>query len=174
METDRGTLKVTIARAFEQPLVARLMQLYLHDFSTFAQLDPSHGDVDDDGLFPYPWLDFYWTEKKREPFLFRVDGRLAGFALIGGWSASGRGTDWGMAEFFVMRKYRRCGFGSEGTRQILGSHPGLWEIPVASYNQPAAMFWRKAIYSLDGYDVEELTGDGVRWSGPILRLTPRT
>src|SRR5688572_5313813 len=90
METDRGTLKVAVASVLEQPVVARLMQLYLHDFSEFAQLDPSHGDVDDDGLFPYPWLDLYWTEKKREPFLFRVDGRLAGFALIGGWSASGR------------------------------------------------------------------------------------
>lgn len=72
-----------------------------------------------------------------------------------------------------MRKYRRCGLGAHAARQIIRSHPGVWEIPILSCNLPAQAFWPNAVAGLAGYDVEELSGDGERWSGPILRLVPK-
>lgn len=173
MESIGNALKISVALASEQAIVARLMQLYQHDFSEFARVDQSWGDVDDHGLFSYIYLDSQWTEERRKPFLFRVNDRLAGFAFINDWSASGRAVDWCMSEFFVMRKYRRCGIGQDAADQIIRGHPGVWEIPIASYNLPAAAFWKNVVACLANHNVEELTGDRVRWSGPILRLTPK-
>ncbi len=39
-------MTVTEARAAEQPLLGRLLQLYLHDFSEHAALGSPHGEVD--------------------------------------------------------------------------------------------------------------------------------
>jgi predicted acetyltransferase len=173
MQSFHDMIKVSPALASEHPVVARLMQLYQHDFSEFAQAGQSWGDVDDDGLFSYIYLDSYWVETGRKPFLFRADGKLAGFALINDWSYSERAVDWSMAEFFVMRKYRRCGIGRDAASQIIRSHRGVWEIGIAQYNLPAVPFWRNAVASLTSHNIEELAGDGKRWSGPILRLSPK-
>jgi predicted acetyltransferase len=173
MESIGNALKISAALASEQAIMSRLMQLYQHDFSEFARADQSWGDVDDDGLFSYIYLDSYWTEDRRKPLLFRVNDKLAGFAFLSSWSHSGAAVDWCMSEFFTMRKYRRCGFGRHAACQIIRGHPGVWEIPIASYNLPAAAFWKNAVAWLANHDIEGFTGDGTRWSGPILRLTPK-
>jgi ribosomal protein S18 acetylase RimI-like enzyme len=55
---------------------------------------------------PYPYLDAYWSEADRLPFLIEVGGAPAGVCLIrvrdGGWS---------IAEFSVEPSYRRAGVG---------------------------------------------------------------
>jgi predicted acetyltransferase len=53
------------------------MQLYLYDFSEMCG-----DDCDERGLFEYEYLPRYWIEPERHPFLIRVDGKLAGFALV--------------------------------------------------------------------------------------------
>jgi predicted acetyltransferase len=149
------------------------MQLYLHDFSEFARGDPAWGEVDQDGLFSYIYLESYWTEEQRKPLIFRVNGKLAGFALINDWSATGRTVDWCVSEFFVMRRYRLCGLGRQAAHQIIHTYPGVWEIAVVSYNLPAVAFWKKVAVSVESHEIEELAGDGIRWSGPIFRLSPK-
>ncbi|MCR9221268.1 MAG: GNAT family N-acetyltransferase [Alphaproteobacteria bacterium] len=156
----------------EEPIVGRLLQLYLHDFSTFATPGQPYGDVGADGLFDYPILESYWMASDREPLLFRTEGRLAGFALINAVAPSGAAVDHAMAEFFILRKYRRCGLGMRAAREILRARPGVWEIGVAAYNAPAIAFWRSALGGLDDWAVRELSGDGARWRGPIFRLRP--
>jgi predicted acetyltransferase len=54
-----------------------LLELYKYDFSEF---DPE--DVNENSLYDYMYLDHYWTEEGRHPFFIRVDGKLAGFALV--------------------------------------------------------------------------------------------
>lgn len=166
------TLHITLARETEQSVVARLLQLYLHDFSAFAEANDPYGKVNEAGLFTYDHLDAYWHDPGREALLLRLGPDLAGFALINTWSASGRGTDKAIAEFFVLRKYRRIGVGRRAAREILQSRPAVWEIAVARYNQPARAFWEAVVATLDGYTSDALQGDGERWSGSIWRLTP--
>jgi len=61
-------MTVTEAHAAEQPLLGRLLQLYLHDFSEHAALGSPHGEVDGGGLFAYPpGLGSYWQEPGRVP-----------------------------------------------------------------------------------------------------------
>ena len=163
-------IEIREATPAERPIVERLLQFYMHDFSEFAPVDAPHGRLDGEGRFTYPWLDLYWTEEGRQIMLLRVDGDLAGFVFLNGWSPSGKSVDRSIAEFFVMRKYRRAGIGTRMAHGILRSRPGRWEIPVARYNAPALAFWQRVVRSLDPADLEELDGAGERWSGPIFRF----
>ena len=152
----------------QRGLLERLLQLYLHDFSEFAPRHTVYGEVDADGLFPYPsGLGSYWQEPGREPLLIRADGAVAGFALLNRWSALDRPLDWAVAEFFILRKYRRAGVGTGAAHATFLRHPGRWEVAVAAYNPAALRFWRHAAGLLPG-GAEEHPGDGRRWNGTVL------
>ncbi len=153
-----------------RPILERLLQLYLHDFSEHAPLGSPHGEVGEDGLFVYSWLDGYWREEGRVPLLVRADGHIAGFALLNRWSALDRPLDRSVAEFFVLRKYRRARVGTRAAGLIFRRYRGRWEVPVAGYNPQALRFWRSAIDALGPQGVTEQMGDGGRWSGPVLCL----
>ena len=126
--------EVVDASETDRPVLRRLIELYRHDFSEFDDTD-----VDSHGEFGYRYLDHYWTEPDRHAFLIRCDGRWAGFALV----RSGDPHD--MAEFFVMRKYRRSGVGREAAREVLHRFPGRWTVRQLLTNPAATEFWRVAI-----------------------------
>jgi predicted acetyltransferase len=170
--TTPAKLDIAVAGMADKPVVARLVQFYLHDFSEFASVGSPYGDVDGNGAFAMENLDTYWREAGRMALLFRVEGNFAGFAMINQWSPSGAGVDRSVAEFFVMRKYRRGGIGRRAAHEILRRYPGIWEINIAHYNGPAQEFWRRALADVPGYTIQALQGDGKRWTGPIYRLTP--
>ncbi len=125
---------VVPVRSEDKSVLLHLMQLYCYDFSEFT-----NDDVDDHGYFGFPARDRYWTEPDRHPYLFRVDGRLAGFALVHS------GVPHDMAEFFVVRKYRRNGVGREAARTVFQLHRGDWQVRQMTLNTRATAFWRRAI-----------------------------
>ena len=154
----------------QRPLLERLLQLYLHDFSELAPRHTVYGEVDPNGLFPYPpGLDPYWRDPGHEPLLIRAGGAVAGFALLHRWSALDRPLDRAVAEFFVLCKHRRAGIGTQAAHAAFARHPGRWEVAVAAYNPAALRFWRHATRTVSG--VAERPGDGRRWSGPVLTFT---
>ena len=150
MNTER--VEIVEAALADKPVVRQLLELYLHDFSEFEP-----GDVDARGFFNYPYLDNYWTDADRSPLLFRVDGHWAGFALV----RTGPPRD--MAEFFVMRRYRRGGYGTEAARAVFERFPGEWQVRQLSSNPAATTFWRRAI----PYPFEE----GALDHGPVQRFS---
>ena len=161
-------VEVDGASTDERATIVNLFQLYMHDFSEFAETGTLHGEVASDGRFAHGALDVCWREEGWFPLLIRADRRLAGFALVSPWSALDRPLDWSVAEFFVLRKYRRARVGMRAGKLIFEWFPGRWEVPVASYNRPALPFWRKTVRASIGRDAEEFAGDGERWSGPVL------
>lgn len=146
-----------------------LFQLYTHDFSE-QWAGTERGELQDDGRFePYPWLDSYWTEPAREAFLIRADGALAGFVLLNDYAHSGLPINHAIAEFFVVRKYRRAGVGHAAANTAIRGRPGQWELAVARKNWDALAFWRRIACELATGEVEALdTTD--RWNGVILRF----
>ena len=86
------------------------------------------------------------------------------------WSALERPLDYGVAEFFVLRKYRQARVGARAALLVFRRYPGRWEVPVAWYNPPAQAFWRKVTEEAAPGKVEEIAGDGKRWAGPVLRF----
>lgn len=136
MTAPRSASAPTVLPATEEDvdLLARLLQLYLHDFS-----EHTGWDVDEHGLFHYAWLDAYRHEPGRHAYVMRVEGRPAGFALVR------EAERIHMAEFFVLRKYRREGVGIAAARYLLTAHAGPWSITQLASNHEATAFWRRAI-----------------------------
>lgn len=131
---DPVNVQVFAAGPGDKPVMRRLLEFYRYDFSEF-----DGSDVDEHGAFGYRFLDLYWTEEGRHPFLFKVDGRWAGLALV----RSGPPLD--MAEFFVLRKFRRSGIGREAARALFARFPGAWTVRQQRSNPVASTFWRAVI-----------------------------
>ena len=130
----------------QETVLANLLELYAHDFSEFSNLE-----LGPDGRFGYPHLSRYWTDPKRHPFLILVDGNLAGLVLVKrGSETSPNGAVWDMAEFFVVRGYRRRGIGIEVAHEVWNQFAGFWEVRVLESNNPALQFWGKAITAYTG------------------------
>lgn len=147
----------------DKPVLDNLMQLYLHDFSEI-----SGADADDRGRFDYPQLDLYWTEAGRHPFAIRADGHPAGFALVNRFSPLQDPFEGhAVAEFFVMRKYRRRGVGRAAAMLLFDHFPGHWEVATAASNIPAQAFWRSTIDTYTSGRYQELWLQDDRWHGPI-------
>ncbi|HEY6334135.1 MAG TPA: GNAT family N-acetyltransferase [Blastocatellia bacterium] len=133
----------------QEPVLANLLQLYIHDFSELinVRLGP-------DGRYAYENLPLYWREPTRHPFVITADGDLAGFALVQkGSQISGDPNVWDMAEFFVVRAYRRRGAGTKAANRLWQLHPGKWEVRVINLNEKAVEFWAHAIREFVGHPV---------------------
>ncbi len=137
------------------------MELYLYDFSEF-----DGADLDEEACYGYPYLDRYWSEPGRSPFLIRVDGILAGFVLV--FEHTFLDTPGHMiAEFFILRKYRRLGVGRAAAFAAFDRFPGHWEISQISENVPAQFFWRKIIAEYTRGAFREIYLDDETWRGPV-------
>jgi predicted acetyltransferase len=156
-------VRVVPASAQEQPVLRRLMSLYVYDFSELMGLD-----VEEDGAFALPELSPYWRDPWRHPFLLRVDDKLAGFALVHQRSRlTGAEGIHDMAEFFVLRKYRRRGVGEQAARELFGRFPGRWEVRERPANVNAIAFWRRVIDRYTGGAFRELVWADDAWQGPV-------
>ena len=135
------SIQVIPALAEQEPILANLLELYAHDFSEFHDLE-----LGPDGRFGYEHLPLYWSDSARHPFLVFVDGKLAGFVLVKlGSEVSGNVSVWDMAEFFVIRGYRRRGIGAHVAHEMWRRFPGTWEVRVMESNISAQHFWAQAI-----------------------------
>jgi predicted acetyltransferase len=161
-EKPPARLEFLSATRDHQPILANLLELYIHDFSEFLNVVPGP-----DGRFGYPRLPLYWSDPSRHPFLVKVDGQWAGFALVKqGSEVSDNADVWDIAEFFVLRGYRRQGIGTQIAKELWRRLPGPWEVRVMASNIPARGFWAAAIASFTGKSIHpvRLEKDGERWN----------
>jgi predicted acetyltransferase len=121
--------------------IRNLMQFYIYDFSEFVQCD-----VEEDGLYgAYPYLEDYWKEEKhRFPYVIKQDKKYVGFVLVRFIELEERNY-FSIAEFFIMKKYRKEGIGKAVAKQIFNLHRGQWEVYQLESNYPAQIFWNKVI-----------------------------
>jgi predicted acetyltransferase len=147
------------------PLLDRLAQLYQYDFSEF---DPNT-TLDDAGRFE--WVDWprFFCEDDPHVFVVRVDGAVAGFACLCADEAMRDPTErvWWMENFFVMRRFRRCGVGARVATMLFDRFPGAWEVAQITPNVAAQSFWRKVISSYTGGNFDEFDVADARWHGPV-------
>ena len=142
-------VSVTAANLAEKPIVANLLQLYHYDFTEFIP----ELKLGEDGTYPYRYLDAYWDPEpgeQRFPLLIRCDGELAGFALVRFVNET-----YVMAEFFVMRPYRRSGAGKQAATAVFRTFSGKWIVHQVPGNVPAQAFWRRVIGQFTGGQFED-------------------
>lgn len=129
-----------------QQIIANLLQFYIYDFSEIMPLE-----LGPDGRFEYPELPRYWSETSRFPFLAAANGKWVGLVFVKQVQGS---TDqrpvWDMAEFFVLRGYRRRGLGTRLAHSAFQRFAGAWQIRVMESNAVARYFWEKAIEDFSG------------------------
>ncbi len=137
------------ATVAEAPLLANLLELYVHDVSDVF----THVELGADGRFGYAKLPLYFSEPERRfPFLIRAGGRVAGFALAtrGSPAAAEPGVHdvhdaHDVAEFFVLKRYRGARVGEAAAFRLWRELPGAWTVRVAERNTGALAFWSRTV-----------------------------
>lgn len=156
------------AGADEAPLLFNLLEFYIHDLSDIfpATLGP-------DGRFGYERLSVYWSDPDaRRAFLIRCGGRVAGFALVTrGSPATTDPTDLDVAEFFVLRSYRRLGVGRQAARSLWDGLPGHWVVRVSEANRAGLLFWGEVVRAYAGQSCTETTRAGRPHCWRVFTLT---
>jgi len=120
----------------EKPVIEALLQPY---FTELSRLPDEHPDPqDENGTCLYPYLDAYWRESLRFPYLLLSGNDLAGFALV-----RHNGFEWEMAEFYVKPEFRGRGLGLTCATLIVENHPGAWHIGFNRANHAGRRLWTK-------------------------------
>ena len=133
------TVTLDAATAADALLLGNLLELYADELSDVfpdVVLGP-------DGRYGYPRLPLYWSEPDRRfAFVIRADGQVAGFVLATrGAPATEEPEVLDVAEFFVLRRYRRRGVGQQAARLLWHRLPGRWTVRVAEGNRAGLAFW---------------------------------
>jgi predicted acetyltransferase len=154
-----------LAGAEDKPVIANLLQLYLHDFS---EVEPR--ELSPHGTFDYAWLDSYFiAAADREAYLITVAGRLAGFALVRS-DVDGDEGAWNVSEFFVVRAHRRKGIATRAARQLLQRHPGPWTLSYLLDNHPASRFWPNLVNTVACEPADRREQQPPEVTAPKIRL----
>ncbi len=154
---DSQTVTLEVAAPNSAPLLANLLDLYLHDLSEIFPID-----VDPDGRFRYDRLPLYWSEpEKRFAFLICSGSEPAGFALATrGSPATDDPEDLDIAEFFVLRRHRRTGVGRQAAFLLWNRLRGNWVVRVSDGNRAGLPFWRATVQQYTGGEFAESTRAG--------------
>lgn len=121
-------------------LLEKMLQLYAYDFSEFTK-----DDINECGDYGFGrLLRYYWNGKNPDPFIVKVDDKIAGFVMVKIIEIDGTERH-SITEFFILRKYRKSGIGKKVVQMILKKFPGNWYVDVIQSNEPACLFWEKVI-----------------------------
>ena len=100
----------------QKELLRVMLQTYLEELSRLP------GEIvnykDETGVYHYPYLDAYWLESEKHPYVLYSDDSVAGFALVR------LGVNhWEMAEYYVRPEFRRMGIGEGAAIDIFEATP---------------------------------------------------
>lgn len=163
-------LAIIPASLEQKPILANLLELYIHDFCDFLELE-----LHPDGRFGYNQLDLYWTDSARHPFLIKVHEKPAGFVFVRCIEDESQHEPlWDMAEFFILRGHRWRGIGTVVAHSVWDQFPGRWQVRVMAQNVPALRFWEHAVttYTGDSVHSTQITGPGDQWHIFSFRSSP--
>ena len=141
-------LEILEARENDIPVIQNLARFYVYDMSEYMGWR-----CPENGLFGCRDDDF-WGSKRNHFFVVRVDNELAGFAVIEELDED-ESADYDVAEFFILRKFRRRGIGSNVAQTLFDKFRGSWQVRQLPDNLPAPIFWRKVISEYTSGNYEE-------------------
>lgn len=138
-------LSLIRASAEHSFLMENLMQLYIYDFSEWLDLD-----VMKNGLFEgYKKVESYWKEAGRSAYLVKKDDQYIGFVLVKTIDVKDK-SYYSIAEFFILKKYRKQGLGRKVAFKLFNSYKGHWQIFQVKQNKPAQIFWHRVVNEYTG------------------------
>ena len=139
------TVKLAPASSDQRCWIRSELQSYLAELSQFASIEKNA-----EGQYDYPYLDFYWRERDRHPFIIYLDNDAVGFLLVREDLDPADGTSLTeIAELYIQPAFRQRSVASSAIKEVLGYFPGNWRAAVLPTNDVAYAFWRRLISALD-------------------------
>jgi predicted acetyltransferase len=163
-------LRLDVVREADQSILERLVQLYLHEMS-----EHHDHEVDELGQFVYPGLEKFVRENHKIAYLFRVKGKLAGFALVKCLETVKGDRVYTTTDFFILNTYRGLGIGEEMARMVFDENHGLWQVPIGNEKDKTRLFWRKIVMRYTGrkfreFETAESEGTMLEFTAPGVRM----
>lgn len=136
-------VKVEVLQALttDKPVIKNLVQFYIYDFTEFT-----NEQISEQGTYPIlSDLNKYWeNHEDYNAYLIKANGEIAGFVLV---KQLEDDRSYKLAHFFILRKFRRSGIGTQAARAVLFSAKGKWELNQLQNNFPAILFWNRVLLS---------------------------
>lgn len=155
--------QVVRAGAREKPVLRNLLQLHLHELSL-----PLGARPDDQGHYPYPDFDAYWSVSSRQdarptdgahtPYLLRLARHPAGFALVDRQTAEDR-TWHVIRELHVLHPYRGRGLGTHLVGALLRGRRGIWRVAFPARSVSGRRFWQRVLPRFASGPLQDLSED---------------
>jgi len=143
-------------------ILRNLLEKYLYEFSQYVDIGDGINDL---GLFGYDHLDMYWNDSGRFPYFIKVDGRLAGFAMVSAYPITGTEVDFKMSEFFIIYQYRKSGVAAYCVNLLFEMHKGKWSILFHPDNVISKKFWLRTIDQYTNGNYQQVTKEQVSYQG---------
>jgi len=156
-------IEVTAVKRDEKEILLNLMEKNEYELSQYYH----YNEVNELGLYDFETIDsldnFYYINEKGWCFFIRVDGKLAGYAVVlNDYSClESRKADYYMAETFIIYKYRGMGVGKFAANYLFDKFKGVWQVCVCNRNTNSVLFWLKVIGDYTGSKFELLPSEGV-------------
>lgn len=148
-------IKLIAASLDDYSTIQNMARFYVYDMSEYLGNDKGW-ECPETGL--YECIDFkkYWETADTFPFLIRYQNELAGFVIIDK-KGSESTVDFNVAQFFILRKFKKKGIGKYVAHQCFDQFRGRWEVMVIPGNEGAYQFWRSVIKEYTGNQFNEYT-----------------
>lgn len=147
-------ITLELVKKQEKEILRNLLEKYLYEFSQYIDIGDGINDL---GLFGYDYLDAYWNDSGRFPYFIKVDGKLAGFAMVSNVPTTEVEIDFKMSEFFVIYQYRKTGVAGYCAKCIFDMHKGKWSISFHPNNVASKKFWLKIVEKYTSGNYKQIT-----------------
>jgi predicted acetyltransferase len=139
------TVEVALASSDHQPWIRAKIQSYLAELSKFVSIEKNF-----EGQYDYPYLDHYWREPDRHPFIIYLNNEAVGFLLAREDMDPTDGTSLTeISELYILPEFRQRSVASSAIKKALGFFPGNWRAAVLPNNEVGRSFWKQLISVLD-------------------------
>jgi predicted acetyltransferase len=132
------------ASAADREWLTNVYPFYLHDLSEF---DEHYYTLTDRGLWEPDHLSSWLQDDTDHPLIIRLSETRVGFALVNEASSVNvmPGFRFRLAEFFILKRYRRAGIGLRVAQALFDRFRGRWQLSILARNAPAIAFWRRVL-----------------------------
>lgn len=158
-------VEVRQASLEQKPILKKLLSIYLPELH-------ETDDKVDTGAAGYKYLDLYWQEIRRVPFLIYLDGTLAGFVLVNEYVVLDENIGAkAIAEFFILQEYRNKDVGERAAVIVFNKFPGRWEVVASDKNLAAQKFWDKVINKYADGKFSKIIVNNEKHQGPVYTFS---
>ncbi|MDR3476596.1 MAG: GNAT family N-acetyltransferase [Gammaproteobacteria bacterium] len=149
-------LKLIPASISDYSVIQNMGRFYVYDMSEY--MGHAKGwEMPQDGLYECISFKKYWETDKAYPFLIHYKNEIAGFVIVDNLGCESA-TEFNMAQFFILRKFKHQGIGKAVANWCFDRFPGRWEVMVMPGNEGAYRFWRSVISHRTQNNFTESTG----------------